>query len=138
MKPASNCVEFRLSGSRHFATAAVLLHGLAALMIVAGPFPAWSLGLLPLLALSLWRGLRLDRETALLRCSGEDWFLVDASGEALPLHWLPSTRIGPRLTLLHARSTRGRHFWPVAGDSLPADEFRRLRALVGSSGKARR
>lgn len=126
----SNCAEFLIIGSRRFVAGCTLLHGLAAVLIVVGPFSTWSLMLLPMLAMNLWRTWRLNQQGALLRHSEGGWWLVDDADHAVPLRWLPATRIGPSLTLLHARSERGRHFWPVASDSLPADEFRRLRVLV--------
>lgn len=167
MKPGDSCAEFGFHVSPRFRTAVALLHGLAALTVVAAAFPGWSVGApgwllaaLPLLAISGWVNWRSGRSSIRLRCDGDDWFLLDPSSscsnapaaEPVPLHWLPSTRIGPRLTLLHAKSSEGlhaqsaarggksagrRYFWPVASDSLPADEFRRLRVRVGLNRHAR-
>lgn len=145
MKPGDSCAEFLLQASRRFRVAVALLHGLVALTVVAAPSPDWLLAALPLLVASGWLNWRSSRSPIRLRCDGDDWFLLDSSSppsgaplaEPAPLYWLPSTRIGPHLTLLHANSAGRRYFWPVAGDSLPADEFRRLRVRVGLANRAR-
>lgn len=132
MRPDSNSVEFSFKPSRRFRLAITALHGVAMLLVVAGPFPTWMLALLPLIALSGWLNWRIPDVPVQLRSSGNEWFLItssDAGSESFS--WLPSTRIGPRLTLLHGKSGARRCFWAVAGDSLPADEFRRLRVWVG-------
>lgn len=119
-----------------------MLHALVALMVIVGPFPLWLFAVLPLVALSGWLNWCREGWPIHLRCRENEWFLIHpgrgvAAGlEAL--EWLPATRIGPRLALLHAKGSARRYFWPVASDSLPADEFRRLRVWVGLAPRVRR
>jgi toxin CptA len=101
---------------------------------------AWAALLLgAALSVSLWRNLRLHcwrtAPDAVTACTLEpDWRarLLLARGESVSGRLMPSTFGSPLLAVLNVRTDRSRWRRSVvlAWDSLPADEFRRLRVWL--------
>lgn len=108
-----------------------LLHGLAAVaVLIADLPPLWQAGLLLALGGSLlWHArqttpplvLRGKADGSLERRSDDTWLRVELSA---------SSTVLPRLTVLHIKEQGSRRHLVILPDSLPAEDFRRLRVWL--------
>lgn len=113
--------------SRRQRAATLGLHALAGLALAWAhlPMPALSFGAALVLASAamrllspLPRVLRCDRDGSLHQRDGDTW---------RPLTLLPSSMVLPALTVLHVGDGRRRSTIVILSDSLPPEDFRRLR-----------
>ncbi|MDR0578225.1 MAG: hypothetical protein LBI87_12025 [Candidatus Accumulibacter sp.] len=119
-----------LRRSKLLAGALCAMHGAAACVFLRMPWPPPArIGLLAILAVSLWRALRPPRVTALrLRENGAlECLLPD--GTDRPAHPLPDTAVFPCLVVLRLEieGEKGTLSLPLFPDHMPREEFRLLR-----------
>ncbi len=111
---------------------------LAALHLAAGTAlwladlpTAWQGAGTALLALDMLRNRR-PGETVTLRCKKEGALEILADGEWQPAHLAPDSLVLPGLTVLRYQTQGQRRFKTLVllGDSLPGEDFRRLRVWL--------
>lgn len=121
----------RVRPSRRYRWAHGVAHLLAAVALgwAALPLTVQCLGLLALAGHLLWRRLPGERR---LRC-GDDGQLAVASGDTWQSVTLcPDSQVLPWLIVLRYRPAQARYArtLPILGDSLPPEDFRRLRVWL--------
>lgn len=126
-------LEFEPAPSRELASWCVLGHGLAlAAALLCGFGGAVALLVAVLFAVSLRRAIRpLGRGVARLRFSlRTGWEREMVRGVRIPMQLDDSTVVTRTAVFLHWHAGRRRYRAIILRDSLPADDWRRLRVLA--------
>ncbi|MCS6785563.1 MAG: hypothetical protein NZ524_00805 [Thiobacillaceae bacterium] len=129
MTPYPLVLRLRPSRIARLFLTGVAIAALAAALLADLPWGARGLAAV-MVALVLWRGWRMSLPVALRlsedgrlqwRQAGQDWQEATL---------LAACRATPWLCVLACRTAGGRRDWAVFPDSLPADDFRRLRVWL--------
>lgn len=110
-------------------------HALAVLAALVSSLPWWGKSLLAgaifgHLRYSSWRHLQEPACSGLLYEADRGWRLGLNSGAWLAVQVLSSSVVTPWFVVLHLQTGAGRRAWLIVRDSLPSEDFRRLRVYL--------
>jgi len=120
-----------LKPSRRLRQGLLALHLLAAAAVLLADLPPlWQAGLLPVLGVSLLWHARRAAPPLVLRGKADGSLEVRRDDEWRPLELAPSSTVLPLLTVLHFKEADARRHLVILPDSLPPEDFRRLRVWL--------
>lgn len=120
-----------IAPSRQLRAALGMLHLLAAVAVLLADLPPpWQAAAIVALGASLLSHWRRTAPPLVLRGKADGTLELRRDGEWLPVELAASSTVLPVLTVLHLKTGESRRHVVVLPDSLPPEDFRRLRVWL--------